>query len=155
MSADNGDQLARIITEHRAHVAAARAAAAERARTDVHARHDCEAPLREVALPLFREWSKRLLVEGYPTSIEDLLGCRPPSLIFRLAPRGGPESSMTLACEAGPAVRIRMKVDGKDVGANSRTPLAELATGVVLDGLGSFVTAALEATIPKRSDCGP
>ena len=75
--------------------------------------------------------------------------------MFRLAPRGGPESSLTLACEAGPAVRFRMNVDGKDVGADAQTPLAELETSVVLEGLGRFVAAALEATIPKRSDCGP
>ena len=155
MPADTGDELTRIIATHREHVASARAAAEQRARNDEHARHDCEAPLRGVALPLFRDWSKRLLVEGYPTSIEDRLGCRPPSLVFRLAPRGGPESALTLACEAGPAVRFRMNVDGKDVGADAPTPLAELQTSVVLEGLGRFVAAALEATIPKRSDCGP
>ena len=155
MPADNGDELTRIIATHREHVAAARAAAEQRARNDEHARHDCEAPLRGVALPLFRDWSKRLLVEGYPTSIEDRLGCRPPSLVFRLAPRGGPESALTLACEAGPAVRFRMNVDGKDVGADAPTALDELQTSVVLEGLRRFVAAALEATIPKRSDCGP
>jgi hypothetical protein len=155
MSADNGDELTRIIAKHREDVAAARVAAEERARHDENTRHACEAPLRGVALPLLRDWSKRLSVEGYPTSVEDRLGCRPPSLVFRLAPHKGPESSLTLACEAGPAVRFRMNVDGKDVGADWQTPLAGLQTRVVLEGLGRFVMAALEATIPRRSDCGP
>jgi len=155
MPADNGDELSRILAIHREHVAAARVAAEQRARTDENARHDCEAPLRGVALPLLREWSKRLSAEGYPTSVEDRLGCRPPSLVFRLAPHKGPESSLTLACEAGPAVRFRMTVDGKDVGTDLQTPLAELQTGIVLEGLGRFVTAALAAAIPRRSDCGP
>ena len=155
MSADNGDELTRILAKHREDVAAAKVAAEQRARNDANARHDCEAPLREVAMPLLRDWSKRLGVEGYPTSVEDLLGCRPPSLVFRLAPRGGPESSLTLAGVAGPAVRFRMNVDGKDVGADVQTPLAELQPRVVLEGLGRFVTAALAAAIPKRSDCGP
>jgi hypothetical protein len=153
MSADAGDQLTRIIAKHREHVAAAKAAAEQRARSAEDVRHDCEAPLRGVALPVLREWSKRLAVEGYPTSVEDQLGCRPPSLVFRLAPRGAPESSLTLACEPGPAVRFRIKVEGKDVGADFQTPLAELQTPVVLEGLDRFVTAALEATISKRSDC--
>jgi hypothetical protein len=155
MSADNGDELTSIIAKHREDVAAARAAAEQRARNDENARHGCDAPLRGVALPLLREWSKRLSAEGYPTSVEDRLGCRPASLVFRLAPHKGPESSLTLACEAGPAVRFRMNVDGKDVGADSQTPLAELQTGIVLDGLGRFVTVALKAAIPRRSDCGP
>jgi hypothetical protein len=155
MLADHDDQLTRIIAKHREDVAVARAAAERRARSAESARHDCEAPLREIALPVLREWSKRLSVEGYPTSVEDLLGCRPPSLVFRLAPHKGPESLLTLACEAGPAVRFRMSVDGKDVGDDFHTPLAELQTRVVLDGLGRFVTAALEAAIPRRSDCGP
>lgn len=155
MSADNGDELTRILAEHREHVAAARVAAEQRARQDETTRHDCEAPLRGVALPLLRDWSKRLSVEGYPTSVEDRLGCRPPSLVFRLAPHKGPESSLTLACEAGPAVRFRMNVDGKDVRADSPTPLAGLQTRVVLEELRRFVTAALQATIPRRSDCGP
>jgi len=155
MSADNSDELTRILARHRENVAAARVAAEQRARSDEHVRHECEAPLREVALPLLREWSRRLSVEGYPTSVEDRLGCRPPSLVFRLAPHRGTESFLTIACEAGPAVRFTMNVDGKDVGADSRTPLAELQTRVVLEGLGRFVTAALEATIPRRSDCGP
>jgi hypothetical protein len=155
MSTDNGDQLALIIAKHREDVAVARAAAEQRARNDANARHDCEAPLRGVALPLLREWSKRLAAEGYPTTVEDRLGCRPASLVFRLAPHKGPESSLTLACEAGPTVRLRMNVDGKNVGADVQTPLAELQTGIVLEGLGRFVTAALAAAIPRRSDCGP
>jgi hypothetical protein len=155
MSADNGDELTRILAKHREDVAAARVAAEERARLDEHTRHDCEAPLRGVALPLLRDWSKRLSVEGYPTSVEDRLGCRPPSLVFRLAPHRSPESSLTLACEAGPAVRFRMNIDGKDVAANWQTPLAGLQARVILEGLGRFVAAALEATIPRRSDCGP
>jgi hypothetical protein len=155
MSADNGDELTRILAKHREDVAAARAAAERRARNDENARHDCGAPLRGVALPLLREWSKRLSAEGYPTSVEDLLGCRPPSLVFRLAPHKGPESSLTLACEVGPAVRFRMSVDGKNVGTDLQTPLADLQNRVVLEALGRFVTAALEAAIPRRSDCGP
>jgi hypothetical protein len=155
MSADNGDELTRILAKHREHVAAARVAAEQRARNDENTRHDCEAPLRGVALPLLRDWSRRLSAEGYPTSVEDRLGCRPPRLVVRLAPHRGPESSLTLACEAGPAVRFNMNVAGKDVDADSQTPLAELQTRVVLEGLGRFVTAALEAIIPRRSDCGP
>ena len=153
MSADAGDELTRIIAKHREDVAAARVAAQQRARNGENVRHDCEAPLRGVALPLLRDWSRRLSVEGYPTSVEDRLGCRPPSLVFRLAPRGTPESSLTLACEPGPAVRFRINVEGKDVGADLQTPLTQLQTPVVLEGLGRFVTAVLEATIPKRSDC--
>ena len=84
MSDDNGEVLTQIIATHREHVAAAKAAAEERARHDEDARHDCEAPLREVALPVLREWSKRLSVEGYPTSVEDRLGCRPPAWCFGL-----------------------------------------------------------------------
>lgn len=155
MSTDNGDELTRIIVKHREDVAAARAAAEQRARNDENARHGCDAPLRGVAMPLLREWSKRLSAEGYPTSVEDRLGCRPASLVFRLAPHKGPESTLTLACEAGPAIRFRMNVDGKNVGTDLQTPLAELQTDIVLEGLGRFVTAALEAAIPRRSDCGP
>ena len=155
MSADNGDELTRIIAKHREDLAAARIAAEQRARNDANARHDCEAPLRREALPVLRDWSKRLSVEGYPTSVEDRLGCRPSSLVFRLAPHGGPESSLTLVCEPGPAVRFGINVDGKDVAADLRTPLAELRSHIVLEGLARFVTAALEAAIPKRSDCGP
>jgi hypothetical protein len=155
MSADDGDVLTQIIARHRTDVAAARAAADQMARDAEHARHDCEGPLRGVALPLLREWAKRLSVEGYPTTVEDRLGCRPASLIFRLAPRGGPASSLTLGCEAGPTVRFRMNVDGKDAGDDWHGPLAALETPVVLDGLVRFVAAALAAAIPRRSDCGP
>jgi hypothetical protein len=155
MSDDGGNDLTRILVKHREDVAAARLAAEQRARNDATARHDCEAPLRAVALPLFREWSKRLGVEGYPTSIDDRLGCRPPSLVLRLAPRGGPESSLTLACEVGPTVRFRIAVGGQNIGADLQTPLDNLATPVVVEGLGRFVTKALQATISHRSDCGP
>jgi hypothetical protein len=48
-----------------------------------------------------------------------------------------------------------MNVVGKDAGADVQTPLAELQTRDVLEGLGRFVTVALEAIIPRRSDCGP
>ena len=155
MSADGGDQLNRIIAKHKDAVAAAKAAAEQRARNDANARHDCEAPLRRVVLPLLRDWSERLAVEGYPTSVEDRLGCRPSSLVFRLAPHGGPESSLTFGCVAGPAVRFRLNVDGKDLEGDLQTPLAELQPRDVLEGLGRFVAAALAASIPKRSDCGP
>jgi hypothetical protein len=153
MSIDNGDELTRIIAKHRDDVAAAKVAAERRARNDENTRHDCEAPLRGLALPPLRDWSRRLGVEGYPTSVEDRLGCRPASVVFRLAPRGGPESSMTLACEPGPAVRFKINVDGKDIGADFQTPLAELKTSVLLEELARFVTVALEATIASRSDC--
>ena len=155
MSADNGHELTRILATHRERVAAAQVAAQQRARNDEYARHDCEAPVRRLAFPTLREWSLRLAAEGYPASVEDRLGCRPPSLVFRLAPHGAPASSLTLACEAGPAVRFTMNVDGKDVDDDLQTPLAELQTRVVLEQLGRFVTAALAATIPRRSDCGP
>jgi hypothetical protein len=155
MSIDNGDELTRILATHREHVAAARVAAQQRARNDENARHDCEAPLRQIAFEPLREWAARLGTEGYPATIDDRLGCRPPSLIFRLAPHGTPESCLTLVCEAGPAVRFQMNVDGRDLGDDLETPLAELDTGIVLEQLGRFVTAALEATIPRRSDCGP
>jgi hypothetical protein len=155
MPVDTMDELTRILAQHHEAVEAARRAALQRADVDEHTRHDCEAPLRDVALPLFREWSKRLAVEGYPAHIDDLLGCRPPALVFRLAPRGGPESFLTLACEPGPAVRFRMTVDGEQVDRGGSTPLAELRPPVVLQGLARFVEAALAATIPKRSDCGP
>jgi hypothetical protein len=150
----SADELTRILADHRENVAAARMAAQQRARDDDNARHDCESPLRRVAFPPLREWSVRLEAEGYPVSIEDRLGCRPPSLVFRLAPHGAPASSLTLACEAGPAVRFKINVDGEDVGDDLRTPLAELQTQVILEELARFVTAALAATIPK-SDCGP
>jgi hypothetical protein len=155
MSTDNGDELTRILATHREHVAAAKVAAEQRARNDETARHDCESPLRGVASPLLREWAKRLSAEGYPTHVEDRLGCRPPSVVFRLAPHKGPESSLRLVCVAGPAVRFRMNIDGKDVGDDWQTPLAELQPRVIQEGLGRFVTIALEAIIPRRSDCGP
>jgi hypothetical protein len=155
MSVANSDQLTAIIATHREHVAAARIAAQQRARNDENVRHDCEAPLRSVAIPPLREWSARLATEGYPGSVEDLLGCRPPSVVFRLQPHGSPASSLTLACVAGPAVRFRMNVEGQDVDDDQQTPLAELQADVVVEQLGRFVTAALAATIPRRSDCGP
>jgi len=153
MSVHTVDDLARIIAQHRADVAAARMAADQRSRHHEDARHECEAPLREVAMPLFGEWSKRLSVEGYPTSVEDLLGCHPPSLVFRLTPKGATASSLSLVCHDGPAVRFTMNIDGKDVGDDLESPLAEVDSQIVLDALGRFVTAALAATIPKRSDC--
>ena len=63
MSADNGDELARIIAKHREDVAVAKAAAEQRARNDENARHGCDAPLRGIAMPVLREWSKRLSAE--------------------------------------------------------------------------------------------
>jgi hypothetical protein len=155
MSVTTVDELTRILAEHREHVNAARLAAQEQARSAEDTRLACEAPVRSVALPVFRDWSDRLEVEGYPTSIEDRLGCRPPTLAFRFVPKGGPESSLTLVCEPGPAVRFKFAVDGKNAGPDVRTSLAELDTGLMLEGLARFVTAALEATIPRRSDCGP
>jgi hypothetical protein len=74
MSVANSDQLTAIIATHREHVAAARIAAQQRARNDENVRHDCEAPLRSVAIPPLLEWSARLATEGYPGSVEDLLG---------------------------------------------------------------------------------
>lgn len=155
MLTENGDELARIIARHRMDVAAARAAAEQEARSAEHARHDCEGPLRGVALPLLREWARRLAVEGYPAHVEDRLGCRPSSLVFRLAPRGGPDSALSLVCEAGPVVRFSMSVDGREVSHGAPTPLTQLEPGAVVDGLGRFVAEALAATIPRRSDCGP
>lgn len=155
MSADHGDELARILATHRQHVAAAKAAAEQRARKDEIAWHDCEAPLRGVALPLLHTWAKRLSAEGYPTSVEDRVGCRPSCLVFRLAPHKGRESTLTLAVESGPTVRFRMNVDGEELEDELKTPLADLRPPIVLQGLGQFVTAALEAAIPRRSDCGP
>jgi hypothetical protein len=155
MTADEGDELARIIARHRLDVAAARAAADRLARDAEHARHDCEGPLRTVALPLFRTWAKRLAVEGYPAHVEDRLGCRPSTLVFELVPKGGPASALSLVCEAGPVVRFSMSIDGQEIGQDTQTPLAELQPGIVLDGLGRFVAEALAATIPRRSDCGP
>jgi len=155
MSVTTVDQLARIIEQHRQDVAAAKHAAEQRARDDEHTRHACEAPIRSVAIPVFREWSERLAVEGYPTRVEDRLGCRPPTLVFHFAPRGSPESALMLVCEAGPAVAFRMIVEGQDVGDEPHTPLAEIDPSVVVEGLSRFLTVALAATIPRRSDCGP
>ena len=129
--------------------------ARQRARNAENVRHDCEAPLRRIAFPLLREWSLRLGTEGYPASVEDRLGCLPPSLVFRLAPHGTPPSSLTLVCEAGPSVRFKMNVDGRDVDDDRQTPVAEFESHVVVEQLGRFLTAALAATIPRRSDCCP
>ena len=155
MSVTTEDELSRIIAKHRQDVAAAKLAAEQLARTDEHSRHDCEAPIRNIALPLLRDWSARLAVEGYPTSIEDRLTCRPPALVFRFTPRGNPESTLTLACEAGPAVGFKMAVEGRVASGDMHTPLADLEAGVVRERLAQSVTAALEASIRRRSDCGP
>jgi hypothetical protein len=48
-----------------------------------------------------------------------------------------------------------MNVDGKDVDDDQLSPLAELDTHVIVEQLGRFLTAALAATIPRRSDCWP
>jgi hypothetical protein len=141
------DDLNRILERHRERAAAARSAAEQRARGYVEARHDCADRVRAVALPLFGEWSKRLGVEGYPTTIDDRMGCLPPSLIFRLAPHGGPESSLALACQIDRTVRFRITVGGKDLGDAFETPLASLDASAVREGLSRFVTEALEATI--------
>ena len=148
------DDLDRILERHREMAAAARAEAAQLARGYADARHDCADRLRGVALPSMRDWSKRLSVEGYPTHIEDRIGCHPPSIVFRLAPHGGPESSLALACEIGRMIRFRMTVGGKDRQDDFETPLAELQAQDVLDGLGRFVTEALEATL-GQPNCGP
>jgi hypothetical protein len=155
MSVTTADELARIIEKHRQDVAAAKLAAQQQARDDEHTRHACEAPIRAVALPVFREWSERLAVEGYPTRVEDRLGCRPPTLVFHFAPRGTPESSLTLVCEPGPSVGFRIAIEGKEAGPDVHTPLAELEAGTIVQGLSRFLAAALAATIPRRSDCGP
>jgi hypothetical protein len=148
------DDLNRILDRHRERAAIARAAAEERARGYNDARHECGVRLRGVALPLLRDWSKRLSVEGYPTSVDDRIGCHPPSLILRLAPHGGPESSLALACEIGRIVHFKMTIGGKDAGSALETPLAGLEDRHVLEGLGRFVAEALEATLP-HDDCGP
>ena len=155
MDTVTADELTLILAKHHEAVEAARQAAAELARRDDEIRHECAAPLRSVALPLFGNWSKRLEVEGYPATVEDRLGCRPPRMVFRLAPRGGPESTLTLACGPGAAVRLRINVAGKELESDWQKPLAELSTDDLREGLGRFVTAALQATIAKRSDCGP
>ena len=148
------DDLDRILERHREMATAARVEAEQRARGYADARHDCAGRLRGVALPLMRDWSKRLSVEGYPTSVEDRIGCHPPSLVFRLAPHGGPESSMALACEIGSMIRFRMTVGGKELVDDFETPLAELEGQDVLDGMSRFVTGALEATL-GLPNCGP
>lgn len=155
METVTGDELGLILAKHHEAVEAAKRAAAERARLDEDIRHECASPLRKVALPLFGDWSRRLGVEGYPANVEDRLGCRPPSLIFRLAPHGGPESTMTLACGVGAQVRLRINVAGRDLESDWQKPLTELSADDLREGLGRFVTAALQATISKRSDCGP
>ncbi len=121
------DDLDRILERHREMAAAARAEAAQLARGYADARHDCADRLRGVALPLMRDWSKRLSVEGYPTHIEDRIGCHPPSLIFRLAPHGGPESSLALQCEIGRIIHFRMTVGGRDAGGRRRNTPGEPA----------------------------
>ncbi len=155
MQTVTGDELTLILDRHREAVAAAKLAAAERAHRDEDVRHQCAAPLRNVALPLFEDWSSRLVVEGYPAKIEDRMGCRPASLGFRLAPHGGPESIMTLVCVPGPEVQLRFNIAGKDLESVWQRPLTELSADDLRAGLGRFVTAALQATIAKRSDCGP
>jgi hypothetical protein len=146
------DDLTRILEHHRERATAARAAAQERARGYEDARHECGVRLRSVALPLFRDWSKRLSVEGYPTSVDDRIGCQPPSLVFRLAPHGGPESSLVLACEIGRMIRFKITVGGRDLGSDLEAPLGTLNDGHVLEGLRRFVSEALEATLPQ-ADC--
>jgi len=153
MSDETTDDLGRILERHKARAAAARAAADERARGYADARHDCGDRLRAVALPLLRAWSKRLSVEGYPTSVEDRIGCQPPSLVFRLAPHGGPESSLALACQIGRTIQFRITLAGKDIGSDLEAPLATLEPKTVVEGLARFVTKALEATIAE--DCRP
>jgi hypothetical protein len=148
------DDLDRILERHRKMAAAARAEAAQLARGYADARHDCADRLRGVALPLMRDWSKRLSVEGYPTHIEDRIGCHPPSLIFRLAPHGGPESSLALQCEIGRIIHFRMTVGGRDLADDVETPLANLEAQDVVEGLSRFVTEALEATL-GQPNCGP
>ena len=56
MTVSTQDELTRIIQKHRQDVAAAKLAAEQRAREDEHTRHDCEEPVRAVAIPLLREW---------------------------------------------------------------------------------------------------
>jgi hypothetical protein len=155
MTVTTADELTRIIQQHREDVAAAKLAAEQRARDDEHTRHACEIPIRSIALPVFREWSERLAVEGYPSRVEDRLGCRPPTLVFHFAPRGSPESTLMLVCESGPAVAFRALIEGKDAGPDVHTPLDGLEAGAIVEGLSRFLTAALAAMIPRRSDCGP
>jgi hypothetical protein len=149
------DQLSLILSKHHEAVESAKRAAAERARQDEDIRHECADPLRKLAVPLFRDWSARLGVEGYPANIEDRLGCRPPSLSFRLAPHGGPDSTMMLLCRPGREVALRINVAGNDVETVWQKPLAELSLDDLRAGLGRLVAAGLQATIARRSDCGP
>jgi len=155
MTLTTADELSRIIQKHREDVAAAKLAAEQRARDDEHTRHACEIPIRSIALPVFREWSERLAVEGYPSRVEDRLGCRPPTLVFHFAPRGSPESTLMLVCESGPAVAFRSLIEGKEAEPEAHTPLHSLDSGTIVDGLSRFLTSALAAMIPRRSDCGP
>jgi hypothetical protein len=155
MTVTTVDELTRIIQKHREDVAAAKLAAEQRARDDEHTRHACEIPIRSIALPVFREWSERLAVEGYPSSVEDRLGCRPPTLVFHFAPRGCPESTLMLVCESGPGVAFRAAIEGKEAGPDVHAPLDGLESGAIVEGLSRFLTAALAAMIPRRSDCGP
>jgi hypothetical protein len=48
-----------------------------------------------------------------------------------------------------------MNVGGKELESPWRKPLSELGADDLRVGLARFVTEALEATIAKRSDCGP
>jgi hypothetical protein len=149
------DELGLILARHHEAVEAAKRGAVERARLDEDVRHQCADPLRKLAVPLFRDWSARLGVEGYPANIEDRLGCRPPSLVFRLAPHGGPESALALVCKRGPEVWVRITVGGTDLDSDVIKPLDELSVEDLRTGLSRLVTAGLQATIAKRSDCGP
>ena len=148
------DDLERILEQHKEKATAARAAALLKARTDADALHDCGPRLRAIAMTLLHDWSKRISVEGYPTTVDDRLGCRPPRLIFRLAPRGGPESTMTLACEPDHSVRSLLTIAGQDAGTDFETTLDDLDADRLVEGLGRFVAQALDATIPQP-DCGP
>jgi hypothetical protein len=147
MPYETTDELGRILERHKEKAAAARAAAELQARDEDTVRHDCGPRLRDVALPVRREWSKRLAVEGFPTSVDDRLGCRPPCLVFRLTPSRGPESALKLACMTGLTVRFSHSVGGKDVGTDFETPLGDLDARVIVQGLSRFVTKALDATI--------
>jgi hypothetical protein len=149
------DDLGLILAKHHEAVESAKRAAAERARQDEDIRHECAAPLRKLALPLFGEWSSRLAVEGYPANIEDRLGCRPPNLVFRLAPHGGPDSTLMLLCRPGREVSLRITIAGKDNETVWQKPLDDLSAEDLRSGLARLVAAGLQATISRRSDCGP
>jgi hypothetical protein len=154
-TAITADELALILAKHHEDVESAKRAAAERARQDEDIRHECAAPLRKLALPLFGEWSARLGVEGYPANIEDRLSCRPPNLEFRLAPHGGPDSTMMLLCRPGREVSLRINVAGRDVETIWQKRLDDLSVDDLRAGLARLVAAGLQATISRRSDCGP